>query len=98
MVRGCSCCVRRSHCGEVLTRWRWRREQIAFALILMWLPPLAQLAISYLFIPMDVTRYVLPSFIAFYILAALGIAALGSARCRRGTGRAHDAHSRLSLR
>ncbi|HKN11895.1 MAG TPA: hypothetical protein VJX68_01750 [Candidatus Binatus sp.] len=66
----------------VLTRWRWRREQIAFALILMWLPPLAQLAISYLFIPMDVTRYVLPSFIAFYILAALGIAALGSARAR----------------
>jgi hypothetical protein len=31
---------------------------------------------------MDVTRYVLPSFIGFYILAALGIAALADARLR----------------
>jgi len=66
----------------VFTRWRQRREQIVFALIVMWLPPLAQLAISYLFVPMDVTRYVLPSFIAFYILAALGIAALRSVQAR----------------
>jgi mannosyltransferase len=66
----------------VLYGWRSRGEQIAFALIWMWMPPLAQFAISYLFRPMDVTRYVLSSFIAFYILAALGIAALGNARVR----------------
>jgi len=65
-----------------LSRWRSRRDQIAFALIWMWLPPLMQFAISYLFRPMDVTRYVLSSFIAFYIMAALGIAALGGARAR----------------
>ena len=65
-----------------LSRWRSRRDQIAFALIWMWMPLLMQLAISYLFRPMDVTRYVLSSFIAFYILAALGIAALGDARAR----------------
>jgi len=65
-----------------LSRWRSRRDQIAFALIWMWLPPLMLLAISYLFRPVDVTRYVLSSFIPFYILAALGIAALGDVRVR----------------
>ena len=68
----------------LLSRWRSRRHQVAFLLIWMWLPPLAQLAISYLFKPMDVTRYALSSFIAFYILAALGIAALGDVRARAG--------------
>ncbi|MGH7924346.1 MAG: glycosyltransferase family 39 protein [Candidatus Binatus sp.] len=69
----------------VLSRWRSRPDQIAFALIWMWLPALVQLAISYLFRPMDVTRYVLSSFIGFYILAALGIAALGGVRARSAT-------------
>ena len=63
---------------------RSRRDQIAFVLIWMWLPPLLQLAISYSFRPVDVTRYVLSSFVAFYILAALGIAALRDARARGG--------------
>ncbi len=68
----------------VISCWRSRRNQIAFALIWMWLPVLAQLAVSYLFRPVDVTRYVLSSFIAFYILAALGIASLRTALMRTG--------------
>ncbi len=68
----------------VLSLWRSRRDQIAFALIWMWLPLLTQFAISWLFMPMDVTRYALSSFIAFYILAALGIVALGDPRARAG--------------
>ena len=68
----------------VLSNWRSRRDQIAFALIWMWLPVLVQLALSYLFRPIDEPRYVLSSFIGFYILAALGIAALGGAWARRG--------------
>ncbi len=66
----------------VLSLWRSRRGQIAFALIWMWLPLLMQFAISWLFRPMDVTRYALSSFIPFYILAALGIVALRDARAR----------------
>jgi hypothetical protein len=50
----------------------------------MWFPVLAQLTVSYVFRPVDVTRYVLPSFIAFYILAALGIVSLGAASARIG--------------
>jgi mannosyltransferase len=66
----------------VLSCYRGRRNQIAFALIWMWLPVLVQLTVSYVFRPVDVTRYVLPSFIAFYILAALGIASLRTAPMR----------------
>ncbi len=68
----------------VISCWRSRRNQIAFALTWMWLPVLVQLTVSYLFRPVDVTRYVLSSFIAFYILAALGIASLGTAPMRIG--------------
>jgi len=64
----------------VAAGWRTRRDAIVFALVWMWLPPLSLLAGSYLLFPMDVTRYVLPSFIPFFLLAAIGISAIGGKR------------------
>src|SRR5258708_27205498 len=72
----------------VLSCWRSRRDQIAFATIWMWVPVLLQLSISYLFRPMDEIRYVLSSFVGFYILAALGIVALGGGARMRGAAAA----------
>jgi hypothetical protein len=53
----------------------WRRgmrEPIAFAMLLMWAPPLMMVLVSYTLTPIFVERYALASFTPFFILAALG--------------------------
>jgi mannosyltransferase len=63
----------------VLAAWGvyigWRRgmrEPIAFALLLMWAPPIMMVVVSYALTPIFVERYALVSFTPFFILAALG--------------------------
>jgi mannosyltransferase len=65
-----------------LIGWRRRREAIGFALLWMWLPPLAVLAASYALRPMFVERYLLACFVPFFVLAAAGIAELPAAAAR----------------
>ncbi|HUO04993.1 MAG TPA: glycosyltransferase family 39 protein [Candidatus Binataceae bacterium] len=57
----------------------WRRgmrDEIGFAVIWMWAPPIMMLAASYLLTPIFVERYALSSFVPFFLLAAFGIAAI----------------------
>jgi uncharacterized membrane protein len=68
-----------------LSWWRERRSVIAFALIWMWLPPVVLLIVSYFSSPVLVTRYMLSSFVPFFILAALGLSALKGRAMRFGT-------------
>jgi mannosyltransferase len=58
--------------------WRNARSATIFALLWMWLPPLALLAASYAIRPVFVERYLLASFVPFFILTAIGIMALPS--------------------
>ncbi len=59
----------------VVGGWRRRgsRDAIGFALIWMWAAPLMMLLVSYALRPILVERYALASFVAFFILVALGI-------------------------
>jgi mannosyltransferase len=53
----------------------WRRgmrEPVAFALLLMFAPPIMMVVVSYTLTPIFVERYALASFTPFFILAALG--------------------------
>jgi 4-amino-4-deoxy-L-arabinose transferase-like glycosyltransferase len=61
---------------------RWRRAEVRFLLAWMWAPVLIMFAFSLLIRPVFVERYVLSSFVPFFILAAVGIAAIDSARAR----------------
>jgi mannosyltransferase len=58
----------------------WRRMRLAtlFLLLWMWLPPLALMVLSYAIRPVFVERYLITSFVPFFILAAIGIAELPS--------------------
>ena len=58
--------------------WRIQRSAIIFVLLWMWLPPLALLAASYAIRPVFVERYLLASFVPFFLLTAIGIMALPS--------------------
>ena len=60
----------------VVAQWRRHLSAILFALTWMWLPPIALLIMSYFSVPILVTRYMLSSFVPFFILAALGLSAL----------------------
>jgi len=54
----------------------WRRgarDEVGFALLWMWAPPLMMVAASYTVAPVFVERYALSCFVPFFILAALGI-------------------------
>jgi len=62
--------------------WRERRALVVFALLWMWLPPLLLLPGSYAFFPMNAPRYSLSSFIPFYLLASLAMAAVKDLRAR----------------
>jgi hypothetical protein len=68
--------------------WRMQRDDAALALgFLLWwmLAPVALvIGISYAFTPFEETRYVISSVAAFLILAAIGLAAIDSARLRIG--------------
>jgi hypothetical protein len=68
--------------------WQLQRDDGALALgFLLWwmLAPVALvMGISYAFTPFEETRYVISSVAAFLILAAIGLAAINSARLRIG--------------
>jgi mannosyltransferase len=65
---------------------RWRRTEIWFLLIWMWMPVLIMFGFSLLVRPVFVERYVLGSFVPFFILAALGILTLEPKLIRLSTG------------
>jgi len=66
--------------------WRgWRRGAtgaIGFALVWMWTPPIALVLLSYLWRPVFLERYIVFAFPPFFLLVALGIVELPSARMR----------------
>ncbi|MGH7814680.1 MAG: glycosyltransferase family 39 protein [Candidatus Binataceae bacterium] len=68
--------------GAIAGWRRGARETIGFALVWMWAPPLAMLAVSYALTPIFVERYALSSFAPFFILTGIGIAALPGVRWR----------------
>ncbi|HUN57254.1 MAG TPA: hypothetical protein VMU41_04010 [Candidatus Binataceae bacterium] len=53
--------------------WRRARSATLFALLWMWLPPLALMAASYALRPVFVERYLIASFAPLFLLAAMGI-------------------------
>ena len=68
----------------VLSWWRERKNAIVLLLVWMWIPPLVLLMSSYVSPSVLVTRYLLSSFVPFFILAALGLAALKTRGLRFG--------------
>jgi uncharacterized membrane protein len=60
-----------------LTRgWRAERDAIVFVLLWMLVPPVLVLAASYLIRPAFVERYLLASFVPFFLLVALGVSSV----------------------
>ena len=59
-----------------LSGWRRWRLAIVFALLWMWTPPFLLMLISYAIRPAFVERYLVSSFVPFFILVALGIVEL----------------------
>src|SRR6266852_3026151 len=57
----------------VFRGWRRAREAVLFALLWMWAPPLLVLLVSYAVVPVFVERYVVSSFVPFFILVAVGV-------------------------
>jgi hypothetical protein len=57
----------------VARAWSRERDAVVFALLWMLVPPILVLAASYLIRPAFVERYVLSSFVPFFMLAALGL-------------------------
>lgn len=58
--------------------WRQARDRVLFVLIWMWAPPVVVLAASYMLEPLFVERYLAAVFVPFFMLSALGIAAIES--------------------
>jgi mannosyltransferase len=58
--------------------WRAHRDEAVLLILLVAAPPIILLAGSYLVTPMLVTRYLIFSFVALYILASIGIESLPS--------------------
>jgi mannosyltransferase len=57
----------------VIRGWHQERDVVVFMLLWMLAPPIAVLAASYVARPAFVERYMLASFVPFFLLAALGI-------------------------
>lgn len=57
----------------VFRAWRRAREAVLFTLLWMWTPPLFVLLVSYAVAPMFVERYMVASFVPFFILVAVGV-------------------------
>jgi 4-amino-4-deoxy-L-arabinose transferase-like glycosyltransferase len=53
--------------------WRRVRQAVLFALLWMWAPPLLVLLVSYAVAPVFVERYVVSSFVPFFVLVAVGV-------------------------
>ncbi|MGD0073491.1 MAG: hypothetical protein ABSD31_04035 [Candidatus Binataceae bacterium] len=61
---------------------RWAPGAVLFALIWMWVPVGLQLLVSYTLTPLLVERYVLSSFVPFYLLIALAVCSASTPRTR----------------
>jgi uncharacterized membrane protein len=59
-------------CGAI-GGWRRNRTAVQFCLLWMWAPPLIVLLFSYVIRPAFVERYLLSSFVPFFVLSAIGI-------------------------
>jgi mannosyltransferase len=57
----------------VFRGWRRARKAILFTLLWMWVPPLFLLLVSYAITPLFVERYMVSSFVPFFILVAVGV-------------------------
>ena len=68
----------------VVRQWSLRREALIFTLLWMFVPPILLTLVSYVLHPAFVERYLLGSFVPFFILAALGLIALKPAEFRPG--------------
>jgi hypothetical protein len=53
--------------------WRRWRDPILFSLLWMWAPPIVMVIVSYAVRPIFVERYLISSFVPFFILIAIGI-------------------------
>ncbi len=53
--------------------WRRWRDPVIFALLWMWAPPIVMVIASYAIRPIFVERYLISSFVPFFILIAIGI-------------------------
>jgi len=62
--------------------WRAHRDEAVLLILLVAAPPIVLLAGSYLVTPMLVTRYLIFSFVALYILTSIGIESLPSRNYR----------------
>jgi mannosyltransferase len=62
--------------------WRANRDEAVLLILLAAAPPIVLLAGSYLVTPMLVTRYLIFSFVALYIMTAIGIESLPSRNYR----------------
>lgn len=65
--------------------WRQARDRVLFALFWMWAPPAVVLAASYVLKPLFMERYLVTVFAPFFMLSALGIAAIESRPLRTAT-------------
>ncbi len=63
-------------------QWTRIKAGVQFSLLWMWAPPILLVIGSYLWRPMFVERYALYSFTPLFILAALGVCAVGNDRAR----------------
>jgi mannosyltransferase len=68
----------------VARQWRRRRPALNFLLLWMFAPPVTLTIVSYVIQPAFVERYLLASFVPFFILAALGLLELKPAALRPG--------------
>jgi hypothetical protein len=68
----------------IYAAWRMAREEggAALAFLLCWtaVPPILMMAVSYTITPLEETRYVIASVVAFLVLAAVGLALIDDAR------------------
>jgi mannosyltransferase len=62
--------------------WRAHRDEAVLLILLVAAPPIVLLAGSYLVTPMLVTRYLIFSFVALYVLTSIGIESLPSRNYR----------------
>jgi hypothetical protein len=68
----------------VIRGWRRAHDAIIFALLWMWTPPIALMLVSYAIRPAFVERYLISSFVPFFILIAIGIVELPRPPIRLG--------------
>ncbi|MFZ0678692.1 glycosyltransferase family 39 protein [Candidatus Binatus sp.] len=62
--------------------WRTHRDEAVLLILWIGLPPIVLLAGSYIVTPMLVTRYLISSFVPFFILTAIGIESIPSRQLR----------------